>query len=297
MAHLVSPEKRKSLPIKTELPDWFPLPVYEHDLSPDEWASHLTRRVLGKRSIDSDPDATNRKNSFRSLIVDEQVIDDEIGEYLGKTPRVAIDFLNAFESFYVFSLWSEVENKDAREFARMLAEGDISGLSSLSSRGELMDMMNTPSISYPLTGSNPNTAVNLGGRHLLSIDMSIDDETLIQTFKDFLVSNRDSTARSHHRRFGDAAFMRWKNAGILPAFDLTLWGDINGYRYTDVVMGNALWPDEQAKQRPADTTERYRKGTKPLMEAICNQHTVAKLWGQAKLHNFLMDIAEKEGLL
>jgi hypothetical protein len=78
--------------------------------------------------------------------------------------------------------------------------------------------------------------------------------------------------------------------GVLPAFDLDLWGRLRDVRFSDNLVANAIWPAAEC-----DNVERLRKVTRrKIGEVLGAWAPLGRLWRQLELEASL-DRAVKQG--
>jgi Family of unknown function (DUF6387) len=87
--------------------------------------------------------------------------------------------------------------------------------------------------------------------------------------------------------FGEAHFRKWREYQILAVFDLDLWGQLTGCRYTDSLIASTLWPvigsDADPDKGVFEPTERLRKTVRLKMAKVVNWQTINHLWCQVVL--------------
>jgi hypothetical protein len=48
-----------------------------------------------------------------------------------------------------------------------------------------------------------------------------------------------------NRLSGENDHTDWRAFGVLPAFDLQLWGRLHDVQFSDSLVANAIWPDAE----------------------------------------------------
>ncbi len=114
---------------------------------------------------------------------------------------------------------------------------------------------------------------------VLSVDLHVTDEHIIQDFKNWLSNTRNTLAKASAKRtFSSLDFEEWGEYKILPYLDLKIWSIYSGSKITQAMIGNAIFPNEL----DVDTTERIRKTTKKKAEWLMNHSVVDALGVQLK---------------
>lgn len=277
-------------PKSKTLPDWFPLSCYRRDLMPEEWLAHLINRMAVKAVFNNTGDAARAHELFSSLLVEKDYTVEDGKRYLNHEPRWAVSNLSTFEAFYLSALWKPEEQKEWREWATRLADNPQASLGEffqLNEHGNNRMGMEDALRTLPDEDAGIYQAELLGWRVPVSIDISQDDESLMLAFKIWLAGQRGAEGEQPPPQVDERDLKRWQDYGILAAFDLNLWGQINGHRYTDATIGYALWPEQNPETGFVDTTERYRKTTKPMLARIFDWGYIEKLGNQLSTTTFL----------
>ena len=261
------------------LPDWFPLPIYGKDLSPEEWLEELVVRFALALVLENTKDYSSVKASFTSIVVDHNRTGDSLlskkesaGELWG------VRELSAYELSYLSAmtvnskkgkaLFSEIESaRSKHNISRLVVEK-----TALSKRwdGSFSSLIDWEAEPFKMPDVLP--------RFPVSIDLDQDDETLKLSLEVWLAGIREELGPAK-RPFATKDFADWKEFGVLPIFDLDFWGTLTGCKYTDNVIANALWPDADV-----DTTERLRKVSRPKVKALFQDwYSIGRLWRQLEL--------------
>jgi hypothetical protein len=111
---------------------------------------------------------------------------------------------------------------------------------------------------------------------LIEVNMHASDEQIVEDFKNWLANTRRvMNKKTAKKRFSVMDFNEWAEYQILPYLDLKIWSLFSGCHLTQVMIGNALFPDEL----DIDTTERIRRTTKKKADWLMN-HTVLDALGR-----------------
>lgn len=130
----------------------------------------------------------------------------------------------------------------------------------------------------------------------ITVDLDADDETLKLAFSIWLAGVRDELNNRFKRSFNDEDFQKWHKFRILAAFDLHQWAEMNGVRFTNTQIANALFPPESVAvdERDIDMGERLRKVVKPLMELVISPCTVRLINATVRLESYLEQIVTEQ---
>jgi Family of unknown function (DUF6387) len=273
-------------------PDWFPLPIYQQDLTREQWLTEVALRAALQTA------ETNRRNGVTSrLTYDEspQEIFDHLfvsrkSRSLGGVAEPHSKNIwpvrepTAFEAYFVSENQRSAETSEAESWAKRLNEGGKAALVEFISSGarERMgglarDLAKEPPISTYLDV--------LGRKAPIMVDLDHDDETLELAFKVWLADARDVLKEKAPKPVGDRELAKWKKFGLLPAFDLIFWSRVTGGQFTEAHMGRLIWPD--TGEEYVDLTERFRKVTRPMVDEVFSWNFVNRFWCQIELEKSL----------
>jgi hypothetical protein len=101
---------------------------------------------------------------------------------------------------------------------------------------------------------------------LVYVDLDADDQSLIDAFSSLVRSARVG------RRIKPLHFDRWEKFGVLPCFDLRMWGEIVERPFTQVRLAEMIWPHAEF-----DSGERLRKTTYPYVDAVVTEGTLKRI--------------------
>jgi len=270
------------------LPDWFPLPIYGKDLSPEEWLEELVVRFALVKVLENTGNPSSVKASFTNVLVDHDrtgnsLLSDEnsAGELWG------VRELSAYELSYLSAmtvnskngkaLFSEIESaRSKHNISRLVVEK-----TSLSKRwnGSFSSLIDWEAEPFEMPDVLP--------RFPVTIDLDQDDETLKHSFEVWLAGIREELGPAK-KPFSAKDFADWKEFGVLPIFDLDFWGTLIGCKYTDNVIANTLWP-----YADVDATERLRKVSRPKVNALFHDwYSIGRLWRQLELSAALKSLVQ-----
>ena len=221
---------------KEHLPDWYPLDIYSQDLSIEEWMVQIFNRLFLKELVESKSADDDFREAFDDLLVAGNT---EIFFEIGKQ-------------------WIFNPNK---EIIRTMTLADAFGVV----KGYIPPGADLESIVPPSKG----IFMNRNGQTGLLIDCFCDDKTLINEFKEWLLTNRKKKTGAVTQR----ELASWKEYGILNLFDLTLWVSANGAKYTDSTMANAIWPSEVG----VGIVDRLRRVTRKKMQKAISAQMLRRL--------------------
>jgi hypothetical protein len=142
---------------------------------------------------------------------------------------------------------------------------------------ESLDGVGNPWLSYgrPLNGFP------------ITVDTQYDDETLVNSFRDWLSKNRAAAGERMKRPFNQNDLNDWENYRIRELFDLQTWSRLTGVKIQDNVIALALWPDAPDDFSPIDV---LRTTARKKVKEVINYEVVVRLYGQLLLElgeNFL----------
>lgn len=110
------------------------------------------------------------------------------------------------------------------------------------------------------------------------VDVTQDDRSVLVDFKKWLRGVRSVLGRASGP-YTQRDFAAWKKYRLLETFDLALWSEIKGVRYSDSFLAQTFWPNAHF-----DGIERLRKVTRPKVhEMFCDFQVVHRLYRQTEL--------------
>jgi hypothetical protein len=288
-------EKRRR---NDKLPDWFPLPIYSELLDPETWHKELTLR-LGFQTAHRN----GAKSSLHGLIPAGAVgfVDVFVNRSLGSEPsgdpapkiEWPISEPSVFELLYLAE--GTGEHREARVWAKRLVSEPRTAILEFFDSEFYKGGFAKPALEQDLAPiiEPAHWRDVLGRRVPVMIDLDIDDRSLLAAFEIWLVAARAIMEEDYPKRIDERALARFKKFGLLPAFDLQFWAEVNQLNYTDAFIAKALWPDTDVAEDFVDVTERYRKLTKPLIEDVFRWDFIEKFGRQLELGKSLDRLVEK----
>jgi len=276
----------------TTPPDWFPLPVYEQNLTKDEWLTEIGLRA-GLQTADQNRRegkttgltfGASPKEAFRSVFVTRE--SRACGSLAEAQER---DFWpvrdpTPFELLFLVENQRTRKHAEAEAWAKKLNQDGKSAVAEFFSSGARKKLAKTK---RDISKERPATAyMDVMGKQVpVMIDLDHDDHTLELAFKVWLAGARDMMKEKARHPVGDKEIVKWKKYGLLPAFDLIFWSRLTGSRYTDAFIARLIWPDNG--EDFVDLTERFRKVTRPMLAQVFCWDFVNRFWRQMELENSL----------
>lgn len=287
----------------TELPSWYPLPIYNRELSDEEWAVEIMLRasfqsIVARREEGNQELSTLRFESgasvtdvFDSLFVNT---DRDVDRWFEKE-KWPISEMTTFEAHMIAALcrpvtpsvervWASRLSRNPRKWMAEFFVSDISKTMRQESSSYLREHIDHPDLQQW-------HADILGHRVPLMVNVNLDDETLKQWFEVWLAGIRAGTAPSE-QAFTSKDTAIWKKFGLLPAFDLMIWGRITGAPFTDVSIAKIIFPDSEV-----NIFDLYRKKTKPLVKSVITLWEAQRLLDQVSLVRQVTKVAREMGKL
>lgn len=282
---------KKLLKSRDALPDWFPLPIYKAELTPEKWLEALVWRASAQTVFTNTGNKHKAKEVFERLIISNEPDKSERPGLLhnGKDASQiwGIRELSAFDAAYLAAmvtgsdsgkkLTRALENIRAKKDLITLVEGSSSAIerSRKESFSQLVDWASEP---FEMTDVFP--------RFPVMVDLDQDDETLKLAFEVWLAGVRDTLGPAP-KPIGEKDFRAWEKYGVLPAFDLYFWSRIHDIKFSDALIANAIWPHAEF-----DNTERLRKVTRPKADEVFSWKLIQRFWRQLELEKALDKLFE-----
>ena len=285
---------------------WYPLDVYKRDLTYEEWEQVLSSRValkwaytaLKEKQVLADKhyrkpltkvhaNETLQEKAvglFQSFVTTEGGLGEVYKHEKHRDPRWPVAGLNVFEAFYCASMWKQDEHQKWRKFARLAVTEPAKALRKLPDlwreKERLADALR------PVRDSHGSFQAELMDWRLpLSVDLTLDDETLKFAFEIWLAGIRDALQRETPKPFTDEDIADWRLYAILPAVDLLLWSEIKSLKYTGTFISNHIYVDD--KSYSISAYDRYRQSTRPLVDEVFTWEHIERFAAQIRLHRFL----------
>lgn len=275
---------------KSQLPDWYPLPIYGQELTKDEWLTEIGLRAA-LQAVEENVAAgaverTSRNEPtdvFRALFVTRESRAGHLAQ--AKTHSFwPVREVTPFEAYFIAECTRLPEYAEAEAWAKKLASEPKRHVGQF-----FISNMNDAMSSMPRdVGREPGATAYqdvLGRRIPIIVDLDHDDDTLSIAFKVWLAGARQCLENRTAQPIGAKEFAKWKQFGLLPAFDLLFWRQATAALLTDTAIANAIWPPDIRES--VDITERFRKVTRPLVREVFGWSFVSRFWRQMEFEKSL----------
>ncbi len=304
--------------IKTvsELPEWFKNKAYRKGLGKAGWYREIRVRQLVLQIISMHPNDVPFPDEAKKILIgmitepvahpnayafyvpqyNRPINDLTAGEaiYFRSVLRdeALIDLAETFDT--ILALWL----KALQENAQNITDGPTPIFGEYETRladffkgievDERTEKLDQPIIKFLDGIGNPWLSY---GRPLnglpITVDTQFDDETLVNSFRDWLSNNRAAEGERMKRPFNQNDLSDWENYRIRELFDLQTWSSLAGVKIQDNVIALALWPDAPDNFSPIDV---LRTTARKKVKEIFKYEVVVRLYGQLLLElgeNFL----------
>lgn len=275
------------------LPSWFPLEIYDTDLSLEQWLEAFVVRMAVRTKWENGQELSpeEHEQTFLSLITTRASGNAASLFSRADKPKQLwpIQEPSVLQILYAAALVKTGGPEVQAHIAALPQHADQFVGSLFSEASEYLS-----DVSFGEVGDHSRWIDVVGGKWALAaIDLDQDDETLEFIFKGWLAMCREGLGSPAPRVFDDADRTRWAGYQVLPAFDLKHWSDIKGVKFTDAQMGRALWDRPGGDLCDFDLTERYRKTVKPMVDKVFHWNYVLRLWRQLELAKAIENLAAK----
>lgn len=272
-----------------QLPDWFTPDLYKYENTPEYWLEEISRRIMVVISVQGPSNLATE--FFLETIVRREKPSWDYGSRRDYA-RGPVSNLSVFEATYLSNLW--LEDKSQRrsfELAALVAKPTSKAAMEITKKGsrdELNKLNETASLREPGSEGGFMQRYIMDGRLPISIDITLDNKTLKHAFEDWLKGIRDvmGNPKKLGNPIGEKDFVDWSKYAVLPAFDLLYWKALGQIKLTDAAIGYLLWPDQDPSIKfddVVDTTDRYRRTTKPLIWRVISSKMYERLRRQTTL--------------
>jgi hypothetical protein len=247
-------------------PDWFPLPVHlEKPATLEHWARCIALRL----GIANAPQDDGWKAAhYRSVVIADNGTD----WTRDKAKLLGVNCVTAFEAFELADAFNVPANAAIRKLAERQSKGDydlsVAARELKSSFGAIDAERLHDAFEYRLP---------------VLVNLALDDVTLKGHFDIWLRAMRDLLAKAagptRLHRIDEDFLERCHSMRVLAAFDLLTWRELTGATYSDALIATWLWPDDGPLSDGTFVarSERLRKTTKPLIEAVMQWPTIERL--------------------
>jgi hypothetical protein len=285
------------------LPDWFPLPIYRQVLTKNEWLTEIglraalqtAERNMREGKVKAFRTEGPADETFRAMFVTRET---RSGGDLAAAQEASfwpVRHPTPFELFFLAENQRVPEHAEAEAWATKLKQKGKPAIAEFVASGskKKMGQMDLKTLEKD-SAAVANYMDVIGKQACLMVDLDYDDQTLELGFKVWLAGIRHLLDEKAPQPIGDKDFAKWTRFGLLPAFDLLFWSRVTNTRYTDAFMAKAVWPDTADVAEFVDTSERFRKVTRPMVEEVFHWNFVQRFWRQMELENTLDVIVERD---
>jgi hypothetical protein len=283
--------KRILLRTADSLPKWFPLRIYSTRLTAQQWLDALVMRWVVRNEYQNTHDECGARDTFERLIVRQPARKSGRSRFIDRSRKpgelLGVRELPAFDAAYIATMFAHSKSGAAllAEVTHIRKTRDSRSLwiepsprVKNSRRESFADMVNH--------GTEPYRMPDVLSGIPVAVDIDQDDESLMSAFK-FWLANARSILGPARRPIGAQDFSSWRDYGVLPVFDLRLWGELHHVRYSETLIADTLWPDAEF-----DSAERLRKVTRPKIKELFDDWAlVGRFWRQLELEASFEKIA------
>ena len=283
----------------SNLPGWFGLERYRAKLSYSGWYQALVGRYEFQKRVEQ------LEHGLPSIL--RAALADEFRAWIVRPPAEEVEpppadidqvfpvvSMNRFEVAYLSKISSRYSTSEELLWAERMAREPKAWEIEFSVRQlELKLNAHTPKTTIPPPEVIDDSAGVLGFCLPIMVNLAMDDENIKEAFSIWLQNQREAfevsllpkgAVRKGTKKprasfgFDDREFASWRQIGLLPAFDLTLWKRLSDDRYSDLEIATAIWPSQAASRSGKTPAERFQKSTKPLL---------LKVFSKAEIHRFI----------
>ena len=190
----------------------------------------------------------------------------------------------AFEYEKLLALWCEAQEEAARDgptpkffqYGRVLSEF-------VNRLDDENDGHQFDALVEPLSSHLANPWLSYGrplNGYPVTVDTRFDDETIIESLKEWLKARREADGSSARRPFNQNDFDDWEYYKIREIFDLETWAAVSQIKILDRVIAAAVWPNAPDSFSPIDV---LRTTARNKAKEIFSFETVVRLYGQLRL--------------
>lgn len=299
-------ESGKVIKTTHELPDWFRDRTYSRKLGPTDWYREIRQRQYFMHSVQFLDDAL-----LVTTIPEDAAALSELGPMMAdawlkkvdpSSPifhisqhRKPIQKLKVFEA--VFLRATAMHDPETRILDQKLSE--LIARLKVKPNGEEEDVVfdEKSDLAFKdfMEFLHENTTHGIGVREIsehgdsqlfwgtalngtpVTIDTTFDDQTILESVKSWLATQRQATNEKAKRPFNQNDFDDWTYFKIREVCDLDVWAKLSGVKILDKVIAKALWQDSSADISPIDV---LRTTTRKKVSEIFSWEVTVRLYRQ-----------------
>ncbi len=126
------------------------------------------------------------------------------------------------------------------------------------------------------------------GRRVLTVDLGLTDEKLIEDFKHWIRAARETKcaapegAPHRGRKLSSKTMKRWHDNRALQFIDLKFWAEVHGQTISDQIAGDLIFPEAADGADASDVRDLIRKTVRPLAKQLMSLQLITALTGYAQ---------------
>lgn len=273
---------------KAEIPGWFDLKIYQTPLSYDQWAVSIHMRLKFMR-VKQFLEKEEKEHFFKTFA---GRLPRDFGLHERHTDPFPVRSMNAADLAVISASWSEDQSWQILFQKVCSVVGKQAPPTLLDEVVEIYETEN--SLKNEALANVGWLAPEFCHGVPITVDLDSDDETLKLAFSVWLAGTRSQMSERFKKPISDDDFQKWLKYRVLAAFDLYQWAEIQGIRFTNNQIANALFPPSAVtiEDRDVDMGERVRKVVKPLMEQSITSETVRLIRATTRLEKYLGQAVE-----
>jgi len=277
---------------KKQIPEWFNLELYAdvENLSLAGWLDNLQPRSYWFHGPTDEDSWITKLMRKRNTPIGKPVVTD--GKYARQTtlsqsapyddvetPEFETGTVRSLRTAYVVNKIADVLYR-REEFDQVLgqiaekwwADGESTRLDD-----DIIDDDTRLILEQPIDELERRLSENAPSLSLSAeIDLAAPDKIIIEDFRRWIKSARETFSIQSRSYFTDAMLESWSRNRLLPFIDLTIWARENNTNISDAAMGNTLFPDEF----DVDLPERIRKVVRPKAHWIMQKSVLTAIEAQ-----------------
>lgn len=240
---------------KIEIPVWYPLPVYNRELTPEEWLHEIFKRSK-LNDILASP-FMNQKTKleiFNTIILKNEIVD--IRTALRSQLGQPIKDISITEILYIAELIKQEKSYSENPDTKILESAIKAKAHNIPLTGQQKAVFSRfydiPWHSFHGESNNKNWYPRIP--YLIGAPVTINAYYFRTDILSELKKLLTRWTKKKMRAISTDVFLNWSEKNILAIFDLRVWYKINGIDVPKIELARLLWPDPPTSKKKKGTT-------------------------------------------
>lgn len=240
---------------KIEIPSWYPLPVYNKELTHEEWLHEIFKRSKIKDiQASSALNQQSRLEIFNAIILKDEIVD--IRSVLQAQLGQPIRDLSISEVLYIAELIKREKSYSENPDMKILESAIKAKANNISLTNEQENVFSKfydiPWHSFHEESNNKSWYPRIP--YLMGAPVTINAFYFRTDILSELKKLLTRWTKPKFRAISKKIFLTWTKKNILAIFDLQLWYKINNLEVPKIELARLLWPNPPISKKRKATT-------------------------------------------